>query len=227
VKIEQKGISVMQILPVIIIAVIAIAGIVFGILAAKKRREAMAALANKLGMTFSPKKDRILHKQYKFLDTLRQGHNRYAQNIISGNYKAKEFKIFDYHYQTGSGKNTHHYNFSFFIMKLKMVFPELKITEEHFFSKIAQAVGFDDIDFESHEFSKQFCVRSKDKKFAYDVCNAKMIDYLLDNKDMSIEIENNALALAFNRRLKPEQIEYNIDRLIKIRSLIPEYLFKG
>ncbi len=135
--------------------------------------------------------------------------------------------IFDYHYKTGSGKNTHHYNFSFFIMKLKMVFPELKITKESFLSKIGQALGFDDIDFESHEFSKQFCVRSKNKKFAYDVCNAKMIDYLLDNKDLSIEIENNALAIAFNRNLNAEQIEHNIDRLIKIRSLIPEYLFKG
>lgn len=88
-------------------------------------------------------------------------------------------------------------------------------------------MGFDDIDFESHEFSKLFCVRSKDKKFAYDFCNAKMIDYLLDNKDMSIEIENNVVALAFNRNLKVEQIKHNMDRLIKLRSLMPEYLFKG
>ena len=39
--------------------------------------------------------------------------------------------------------------------------------------------GYQDIKFESAEFSKTFCVRSPDKKFAYDVCNAKMMEYLL------------------------------------------------
>jgi hypothetical protein len=217
----------MQFLIIIFFIALAITGIVFAILAAKKRREALRALAHKLGMSFSPKKDRSIDDQYTFLDALKKGHNRYAQNIIRGSYREKKFTIFDYHYQTGSGKNTQHHNFSFFIMKLEKVFPELKITKEDFFSKIGQALGFDDIDFESHEFSKLFCVRAKNKKFAYDVCNAKMIDYLLDNRDMSIEIENNALALAFSRRLKAEQIEHNMDRLIKLRSLMPEYLFKG
>ena len=46
----------MQFLIIIPVAALIIAGIVFGILAAKKRREAMAALANKLGMSFSHQK---------------------------------------------------------------------------------------------------------------------------------------------------------------------------
>ena len=217
----------MQFLIIIFFIALVIVGIVLGILAARKRREKLRTLAGKLRMWFRAEKDRNIHKEYSFLDELHKGHNRYAENIISGNYNGYDLKIFDFHYETGSGKDTHHYHFSFFVTMFKYVFPELRITKENFFSKIGQALGFDDIDFESHEFSKQFCVRSKNKKFAYDVCNAKMIDYLLDNRDMSIEIENNALALVFNRRLKPEQIEYNIERLIKIRSLIPEYLFKG
>jgi hypothetical protein len=39
--------------------------------------------------------------------------------------------------------------------------------------------GYGDIKFESAEFSKTFCLRTPDKKFAYDACNAKMIEYLL------------------------------------------------
>lgn len=217
----------MPVLIISIILLIVIAVVIFGILAAKKRREEFGALAQKLGMSFNSKKDRNLDDRYEFLDALRNGHNRYASNIISGNYRERDFKIFDYHYQTGYGKNTHHYNFSFFIMTLEKVFPELKISKEGIFSKIGQALGFDDIDFESYEFSKQFCVRSKDKKFAYDVCNAKMIDYLLNNKDMTIEIEHNAMALAFDRRLDAAKIEHNLGRLIEVRSLLPEYLFNG
>jgi len=136
-------------------------------------------------------------------------------------------QVFDYHYQTGSGKDTHHHYFSFFIMTIEISCPELTITKEHIFSKIGQALGFDDIDFESHEFSRQFCVRSKDKKFAYDVCNAKMIDYLLGNKDMNIEIERNTMALTCRRKLKANEIEYNMARLIQVRSMMPGYLFKN
>jgi hypothetical protein len=116
---------------------------------------------------------------------------------------------------------------SFFVLHLPAAFPELVISSEGFFSKIAQAFGYDDIDFESHEFSRKFCVRSKDKKFAYDVCNARMIEYLLANDDLTIEIENDVLSISFGSRLKPEQIEPNLNRLIEIRSLMPTYLFSG
>ncbi len=207
-----------------VVAIIAVV-VIIGYICAKKRREAMAALAMRLGLRYDPSKRRDLARRYRFLDKLRRGSNRYAYNILSGNYQGHEVTLFDYHYQTGSGKDTHHYNFSFFILQLPISFPELVIDKEGFFSKIAQAVGYDDIDFESHEFSRKFCVRSADKKFAYDVCNARMIEYLLSNTDLSIEIEGDSLAISFRRRLAPEQIEPNLNRLITVRSLMPEYLF--
>lgn len=215
--------------PLIIVGFIAIfiVVLVFGVLAAGKRREAMRALAAKLGLSFEPGKDRHLARQYKFLDKLRRGSNRYASNILSGNYRGHGLILFDYHYQTGSGKDTHHYHISFFILHLPVSFPELVIGKEGFFSKIAQAVGYDDIDFESHEFSRKFCVRSKDKKFAYDVCNARMIEYLLANTDLNIEIEGGSLAISFDRRLSLDSIEPNLNRLLEIRSLMPQYLFSG
>ena len=215
--------------PLVIFVFIAIAAVVviLGYISSLKRREAMAAVAAKLGMQFMPGKDRYMPKRYRFLDKLRRGSNRYAFNVLSGRYKEQEVLIFDYHYRTGSGKNTHHHYLSFFILHLPASFPELIIVPENIFSKIAQAVGYDDIDFESHEFSRKFCVRSKNKKFAYDVCNARMIEFLLSNTDLSTEIEERALAVSFNSRLAPEQIEPNLNRLITVRSLLPEYLFTG
>ena len=85
--------------------------------------------------------------------------------------------------------------------------------------------GYQDIKFESAEFSRAFNVRSPDKKFAYDVCNAKMMEYLLANRDLSIEIENEVIALAFDSRLSVEQFELDLQRLAEIRSRLPEYLF--
>ncbi len=206
---------------VALIAVVVVIGYIYN----KKRREAMAALAARLGLRFNPRKNRGLARQYRFLDKLRRGSNRYAYNILSGNYQGHEVTLFDYHYQVNSGKHTHHYNFSFFILVLPGSFPELVIDKEGFFSKVAQALGYDDIDFESHEFSRKFCVRSRDKKFAYDVCNGQKIEYLLSNSDMSIEIEGEVMAISFRSRLSPEYTEPNLNRLITVRSLMPEYLF--
>jgi hypothetical protein len=216
-----------QFLVIFIVIVIFAVVAVLGYISSLKRREAMAAVAARLGFHFSPGKDRDMARRYRFLDKLRRGSERYAFNILSGSYQGYEVLLFDYHYRTGSGKNTHHYYISFFILHLPVSFPELIIAQEGIFSKIAQAVGYDDIDFESYEFSRKFCVRSKDKKFAYDVCNARMIEYLLSNIDLSIEIEDRVMAISFDSRLAPEQIEPNLNRLITVRSLLPDYLFTG
>ncbi|MCF7974004.1 MAG: hypothetical protein K9N55_09330 [Phycisphaerae bacterium] len=209
-----------------------IVGAIFSAINKRKRREAMIALATRLGLRFNPDRDRHLANEYKFLDKLRSGSNRYAFNVLSGTYQGHPVAVFDFHYETHSSDSegnseTHHHYFSFFILHLPVSCPELTIGPEGFLSKIAQAVGYDDIDFESHEFSRQFCVRSRDKKFAYDVCHARMIEYLLANKDLVVEIEDRAMALYFSRCLKPELIEPNLDHLIQLRNLLPDYLMEG
>lgn len=203
---------------------------IFGAMAAKKRREELAVLAARLGLRYSAEKDYSLGDRFGFLNALAQGSNRYAYNILAGHHRGHEVLAFDYHYETHSTdskgrRQTHHHHFSFFILMLPQRFPELRITKEGMFSKIAQVFGYDDIDFESAEFSRAFCVRSKDKKFAYDICHGQMMEYLLANRDLSIEIEGPALALAFGKCLAAPEVEMNLDRLTEIRSRWPEYLF--
>lgn len=215
---------------VILFGVLIVAGAIYSAIAARKRREELFELAARLGLEFNPADDSELADRFGFLDKLAQGSNRYAFNVISGSYRGNEVLVFDYHYETHStdskgNRQTHHHYFSFFILLLPKNFPELKISREGFFSKIAQALGYDDIDFESAEFSRTFCVRSKDRKFAYDVCNSQMMEYLLANRDLSIEIEGPALALAFDTRLSAAEVESNLNRLLEIRLRLPEYLF--
>jgi hypothetical protein len=219
-----------QILIFILFAAIVIASIIYASIAARKRREAMFELATRLGLRFSSEKDYSLAKQYEFLNRLAQGDNRYAYNVLSGAYQQNRVLVFDYHYETYSRdskghRQTNHHHFSCFVLLLARSFLELTITREGLFSKIAQAFGYNDIDFESAEFSRKFCVRSKDKRFAYDVCNAQMMEYLLANDDLNVEIEQDALAIAFPSCLDAPKIEPNLRRLLEIRLRMPEYLF--
>lgn len=220
----------MQIGIIILMVGVFIALAIAGAAAARKRREELAVLAGRLGLNYRANNDYSLADRFDFLDTLAAGSNRYAYNILSGFYQQHEVLVFDYHYETHSTdskgrRKTHHHHFSFFILMLPQSFPELRITREGFLSKIAQAFGYDDIDLESAEFSRAFCVRSKNKKFAYDVCHVQMMEYLLANRDLSIEIEDRALALAFGQCLSAAEIEANLGRLLEIRSRLPEYLF--
>ena len=219
------------IMPLVIVAVLVVAAIsaIYGVIQARKRQEGLFELAQRLGLDFSAAEDREIADRYGFLKQLAQGENRYACNVLSGTYQQNQVLAFDYHYETYTegkgGRQTHHHWFSFFILTLPAVFPDLTIRRENLLTKVAEVFGYQDIKFESAEFSKTFCVRSPDKKFAYDVCNAQMMEYLLANRDLSVEIENQVLALAFNTRLSVQQIEANLQRLVEIRSRLPEYLF--
>jgi len=218
-------------MPFVIVAVLVVAaiGAIYGAIQARKRQEGLFELAQRLSLDFSPAEDHELADRYGFLKELAEGENRYACNVLSGTYQQNQVLAFDYHYETyteGKGeRQTHHHWLSFFILTLPAVFPDLTIRRKNFLTKVAEAFGYQDIKFESAEFSKAFCVRSPDKKFAYDVCNAQMMEYLLANRDLSVEIENQVLALAFNTRLSVEQVESNLRRLVEIRSRLPEYLF--
>jgi hypothetical protein len=220
----------MEILVLILIVGLVVAGAIAAARAARKRREALAQLAARLGLRFEPDNDYALSEDFEFLNKLRQGSNRYAFNQLSGDYRGHEVKVFDYHFETYSSdskgrRQTHHHYCSFFMLRLPRSFPEVTVVREGLFSKIAQALGYDDIDFESAEFSRKYCVRSPDKRFAYDVCHPRLIEYLLANPDLTLEIEGPVLALAFPSRLQPEQTESNLERLVALRELLPAYLF--
>ncbi len=215
----------------VIVFILAVVALIWwiGHQAAKKRRDAMRLVADQLELRFSSDEDYSLDERYPFLNKLCQGDDRYGFNILSGQHRGHAVAVFDYHYETYSTDNkgnrqTHHHYFSFFILHFSESFPELLISREGWFSKFTQFLGFDDIDFESAEFSRRFLVKSRDKKFAYDICHARMIEYLLENRDLSIEIEHHCLTLFFERRLQPEQIRPNLDRLVTIREMFPDYL---
>ncbi len=204
--------------------------IVFSVIQAKKRREAMQLLAQELGFRYHPERDSSLADKFHFLQHLDDGSRRYAENILYGDLDGQRAYIFDYHYETYSTdskgrRQTNHHWFSVFTLQLPERFPELIIKPEGLFSKIGQMLGFDDIDFESHEFSKRYNVKSPDKKFAYDFCNAQMIEFLLQQQNLIIEVDRDVLSLTFRGRLAVEQIRPNITRIQRIRSLMPNYLF--
>ncbi|MBU4199458.1 MAG: DUF3137 domain-containing protein [Verrucomicrobia bacterium] len=212
----------------VIVAIVAIwwAGVYFE----RERRAELLALAGRLSLTYNPDRNPELAVTYDFLNKLRQGDNRYAYDVITGTYQQQPVCCFSYHFETHhtnskGRRTTHHHHLAVIAISLPRSFPELLIGSEGVLSRIAQAFGYDDIDFESHEFSRQFCVRSPDKKFAYDFCNAPMMEYLLANPDLTLEVDQRALAFIQDSRLSVQNLERDLNRLIQVRLHMPKYLF--
>jgi len=190
----------------------------------------MAELAERYGLRCDGAKSYLLADDYGFLHGLAHGVNRYAFNVVSGGYQQQEVLIFDYHYEMAEsgGESLDEKGPRFLTAVLLLVpayFPELHIVPEGLLAKVEEALGGQDIEFESAEFSSAFRVRSRDKKFAYDVCNAQVIDFLLDHRDLNLQIQNCVLALVSGAQLPAKQVEANLRLLLEFRSRLPEYLF--
>lgn len=210
-----------------LVLVLAIGLMIYNYKLEEKRRADLVGLAGSLGLRFSPERDHVTGGRFACLNPLNKGDNRYAYNVISGHCRGHELTLFDYHYQIRSysrRSRTRHYHLTVLSLELPVSLPELVIAPEGILSKVAQTLGYDDIDFPSKEFSDAFCVRSRDKIFAFDVCSLPLIEWLMQNRDLHIEIDRNTLALLFFQTLPADRMQENIDRLFKLRSLLPGHL---
>jgi hypothetical protein len=177
-------------------------------LAAKKRREALRAIAGQLGWDFAPSRDTHHDEEYAHFEIFRRGHSRYAYNTmygtatIGGHTHPAKMGDFEYKVTSSNGKTTTTttYTFSYLIVHLPFSgVPDLLIRREGMLDKLAGLVGFDDIDFESAEFSRRFLVKSPDKRFAYDVIDPRMMEFLLGAEPPAIDIERGRLCIADGR----------------------------
>jgi len=154
------------------------------------RLAALSGLAASLRWRFlGDAKDRNFEDRHPQFPRFARGNNRYAHNRLQGTLAAFAAELpaeaGDYHFTqtSGSGKNrsTITYRFSYLIVTLPfgLSLPDLAVRRENLLDKFAGAIGFEDIDFESAEFSRRFHVSSRDRRFAYALIDPRMIEFLL------------------------------------------------
>jgi hypothetical protein len=82
----------------------------------------------------------------------------------------------------------------------------LTIENENVLTRLADALSFHDIQFESEDFNRMFNVKSPDKKFANDFIDARMMQFLLQTgKGTAFEVMGDRL-LSYRRKLAPMEI---------------------
>jgi hypothetical protein len=185
--------------PLIIIAIVlGVAGLIYLIVKGvqahrereRQRKAALAHWASMNGFQYSDGDPWNLDGRYNGVGEIGRGHDRYAFETLT-RAEPVPASLFQHHYKTwetrsvrDSNGNTRteryeqdHWN-RYLVVELGGSFPQFAIRMEGVMDRIAGFVGFDDIDFESEEFSKRFHVKSENKQFAYALIHPQMMEWL-------------------------------------------------
>ncbi|MCB1076818.1 MAG: hypothetical protein KDM64_03220 [Verrucomicrobiae bacterium] len=194
----------------------------------KKRQAQLQAFARSRSWYFHPEKVRGFDAKYLEFDFLDRGSNRYAHNILSGREGDFEIEGFDYHYEThttdSKGKRqTHHHRFSVAILEPGFPLKDLTIRPEGLFDKLSAAFGWDDINFESAEFSRRFHVKAQDRRWAYDVIHPRAMEYLLECPRYELHFSRGRLAVRSSGRFEPWEFAKAIEMGDTMLRGIPEF----
>jgi hypothetical protein len=203
---------------------------VFGHLQERQRRDALQQWAAARGLRFRQDKLRDFQSRYPHFDCLRQGErNRYAFNVIDGDWSGRPITAFDYHYETTStdskGRRTRHsHYFSAVIVHSELRLEPLLIRPEGVFDKIKGFLGFDDINFESAQFSRTFHVSAPERRWAYDVIHARAMQMLLDSPRFTIQFDRQSVIATQSGRWDCPRLEQAAGVLTGLLDGLPAYV---
>ncbi len=209
-------------------ALIALA-IVFGVLQARadaKRRLQLLQFAVESKLKFDPsRRDDVLP-----FSMFQRGMRRQRYNTLSGSIELHGVECpltcGDFRYRIQHGKSSSTRRFSYLLVGAPFPdVPGLSIRRENLFDQLADALGFDDIDFESEEFSRQFRVKCGDKKFAWDLIDPRMMELLMNGPQVATELSLGSLVLADgSREWSVDEFRANIEFARRFFAQWPDHL---
>lgn len=212
---------------VVVGIVVVVGALIIGAIMAAQRRKDLAAVAASLGIQYSAEDPFDLPDRHANMRAFDEGHSKRAYNTIYGKKDGLDTIITDYQYTVGSGKNSHTYRRTYCLVTVDMQLPSLHIRPENFLDTIASWVGFDDIDFEFKEFNDAFYVRCDDKRAAYDIINPKMMEYLLQYRELNVEMLGNVILAHYGNTIDPNAFAGLISAVHGIARLLPAYTNYG
>jgi hypothetical protein len=206
-------IELIFLIPVLFVALIA-ALIIASIRAAKKRREALEAFARDMDFTFNPKGGGISSKLLNESHLFRQGSSRTVRNLMHGTIEDLGVYLFDYSYTIHTGKHSTTTTQTVVAFELGgRSIPVFDLRPEHFFHRIGQAFGYQDIDIvDRPAFSKAYLLRGPDEQAIRTFFTGPILDMLEQDQKWSIESTGDFLILyQAGRRVRVHDLSQRLE----------------
>jgi hypothetical protein len=162
---------------------------------------------------------------------LRKGDGRKLENVIWGTWQQLDLREFDYSYYEEStdseGRRTKTwYHFSCAVAPIDAFCMHLTADRENLFTRLADHIGLRDIEFELDEFNKAFNVKCKDRKFANDLIDQRMMRWLLAaDRAFNFEVCDRWV-LCFCKRRKPAELVPLLGTLKGFHDAVPRVVYE-
>jgi hypothetical protein len=203
-------------------------GIVVGLYLKLRRRLEFMRFANTYGFNYSP------HDHFGLVNLpfrlFTKGDRRKVDNVLWGTWKGTPVKVFDYLYLEEVRNPTlgwWKHRGAFRRLSCAMVeipgaaFPPLHIAPEGVLSRLADHVGLRDIELESGEFNRRYQVQAPERRFAYELIDARMIRWLLSlDRPVCFEVVGRWI-IAYHGRVRPARLIPLIGSATGFRERIP------
>ncbi|QDU91321.1 hypothetical protein Pla175_47420 [Pirellulimonas nuda] len=224
----------MHILIFVVIGLFIGVAVYFSHLQAKQRRADLAELAQQIGWRFDPQSDYDHDSRFSQFSVFCSGHSRQAYNTLHGSLTLGGRQVhaqmgdFLYKQTSGSGKDrkTRTYTLSYLVAGSPLPSaPDLLIRPEGFFDGVSALFGFDDIDFESAEFSRKFHVTSSDKRYAYAVVHPQMMEFLQESRGPTVAVARGYCCLYEGHKVwKPDEFSARVAWVERFFGLWPGHV---
>jgi len=175
-----------------------------------RRKTAFQEHADQLGLKFVGDPGGDAYHQFDSFRLFSRGRSRKIRNLIEGDSDDVKISIFDYRYTTGSAKNSKTHGQTVAALRSPSLnCPEFMMRPEGFLDKIGNAIGLQDIDFDTHpEFSKLFVLKGADEASIRSYFSPPVLAFFEQQGGKSLEGRNDTVFFYRPGRLcKPDELK--------------------
>ena len=172
-----------------------------------RRTDAMRSLADEMSMDFDNQLPGTVDRAIRDFGLFNRGRSRKVRNVMTTQTDASRLTVFDYHFVTGGGNHTRHHAFTVVAMvSADLRCPSFELYPETLWSKIGSAVGFQDIDFDSHPaFSSAYVLKGANEVALRDFFDHRRLDYFSAHRGLTVQVSDGVMVYS-EKRVKIEHI---------------------
>jgi len=198
---------------------------VFAHFAARERRERLAALARGLRFTLLPDDEAALaHAEYDRFAPFGRGAEQTSYNLIVGERNGVRYEMFDYRFETGSDEHKTTHRYGVVVARVPMRFKRMRVRPEGLLDQAGALAGFDDINFELHEFSARYHVSCEDREYAYQLIHPLAIEFLMGCPTLDWQFDRSVIVIHCRGHFEPRELPRIMQAVEGFVALIPNFV---
>lgn len=204
---------------------ILVVGVVVSVVQHRAKTQRMHLFAHQNGWQFL-RADNALARRYTGAPFGR-GSSRRAIHVVTGPHRGTRFVAFEYQYTERSGDDSTTHRFTVVAIDLPAHRPRLEVTRETRTSRFLGRFGLRDLQLEDERFNHTFRVSTDHDRFAYDVLDPPMVEWLLARGSYPFRFGGDHLLTWRSGGIEPGAVLTMLCYVCDLRDRVPPFVWRA